>query len=200
MYGLMLTWTSARVRPRAASRVDRDAPGASAVSSGPMLKPNQPWPRSATRFSAASLSPPKWIGGCGCWIGLGIQPAGAAASRTRPRTARPDRTSSGASPQVVAAARAGASLERHAERARTPPPASRCRRRSRSGRSRASRRRRPPWRCRPGCAAAPGRCRCRGGCVRVAAARNDRAGKGSIIPDSLGAGTRPSAAYGYCEA
>ena len=39
--------------------------------SGVTLTPNQPSPTSPTRRSAGALSPPKMIGGCGRWTGLG---------------------------------------------------------------------------------------------------------------------------------
>ena len=46
-------------------------PRGSASWSGLRLKVCHPWPARATRARAASLSPPMWMGGCGCCTGFG---------------------------------------------------------------------------------------------------------------------------------
>ena len=112
---------------------------------------------------------------------LRVLAAGRQRRRTRPVVSRPDRTRAAHHLQVLAAAR-----RRGARTARrgpgTPRRASRRRRRSRSGRPRASRRWRPPSRCRRGCAAARGRCRCRAGCASCARRETTSASNGSRNP------------------
>jgi len=67
---LTVTVTSARFRPCSPSSSSSRRSGA-ASAAGCRLNVCQPSPKAAARRSAASLSPPMWIGGCGCWTGLG---------------------------------------------------------------------------------------------------------------------------------
>jgi hypothetical protein len=69
-YGDTVSWRSPRLRPSSASIAPSRSSGSSS-SSGSRLNEYQPSPCRAARRIAAALSPPTWMGGCGCWTGLG---------------------------------------------------------------------------------------------------------------------------------